>query len=132
MAGPPRPPPVKPSKKPGPLREAAADGIVTAAFIFFSASFGELAAMLAEISKLDALACNLGVLIAGLLLFDPFRVWVGGDGASFNPSNNMAAVAAGKAPPVLQRLPGGSPSAWGRAGGLCALHLYPSSWSQKL
>lgn len=57
-----------------------------------------MASILVEKSQVDALACNLAVLIAGLLLFDPLRIRVGGEGASFNPSNNVAAVAAGKAP----------------------------------
>lgn len=52
--------------------------------------------MLSDALGIPAMTAGLTVLCTGLALYEPVCKLVGGEGASFNPSQNFAFAAAGK------------------------------------
>lgn len=111
---------VAPAKKRSGLSLAVGDALATAFFVFVSstfeevpdcslfvsppdqpsltstsASFLQVAEMIAPALGIPGLAAGLSVLVAGLIVFGPVADWVGGPGALFNPSHNLAFAALG-------------------------------------
>ena len=97
---------------------AVGDALATAFFVFVSSTFEEV--ILAKLSErpvesklkygvdlqvadiigpalgLPGLVAGLSVLVAGLIVFGPVADWIGGPGALFNPSHNVAFAALGQ------------------------------------
>ena len=115
----------KPAKERSGLSLAVGDALATAFFVFVSSTFEEaslpatlvtptvqhaesmdsarmlrfelqVAEIIGPALGMPALAAGLSVLVGGLIIFGPVADWLGGPGALFNPSHNLAFAALGQ------------------------------------
>jgi len=87
----------KPAKERSGLSLAVGDALATAFFVFVSSTFGlQVAEIIGPALGMPALVAGLSVLVGGLIVFGPVADWLGGPGALFNPSHNLAFAALGQ------------------------------------
>jgi hypothetical protein len=115
----------QPAKERSGLSLAVGDALATAFFVFVSSTFEEVslpatlviptvqhadsmdsarmlrfglqvAEIIGPALGMPALAAGLSVLVGGLIVFGPVADWLGGPGALFNPSHNLAFAALGQ------------------------------------
>lgn len=112
------------------LSLAVGDALATAFFVFVSSTFDEVAEIIGPALGMPALAAGLSVLVGGLIVFGPVADWLGGPGALFNPSHNLAFAALGQGKKRTHLMRMVFQIIGGVLGAVAALVFIPVSWQR--